>query len=124
MTFGFRLRLPFVAVFLLAGACHSWVTDRQALGRPIPERARVLLWTHGEDREVHGVRVRGDSIIAVPYWLPPDCDSCSVRLPLTAVDSIQIAQPDETKNAILGTALLALAGAIIWLVSVFASWKD
>jgi len=64
-----------VGACLLLGACHTWVTDRQALGRPFPERARVLLWVRGEDHESHGVRVRGDTVYAVPYWRPSGCDS-------------------------------------------------
>lgn len=69
---------------------------------------------------VHGVRVRADSVIAVPYWLPPSCDSCAYRLPLTLIDSVRIYQVSEGRTAAL---VLGISAAIIWLAHAYAGYS-
>jgi hypothetical protein len=111
-------------VLVLLAGCHLWRRDPQALVQPLGERTRIQLWSRGEVRVVHGVRVRGDSVVAVPYWLPPRCDSCAVRLPLSLVDSVRVQQPAATRTLILEGGLLAVGITIVWIAVEIASIRD
>jgi hypothetical protein len=113
-----------VCLCALIGGCHNWHRDPTVLVRPLGDRARVQLWSRGEVHEVHGVRVRGDSVIAVPYWLPPDCDTCAVRLARSQIDSVRIQQPATTRTFILGGVVVAVSVAMAWIVAELASLGD
>jgi hypothetical protein len=111
-----------VLVFL--AGCHSWRSDPQVLVHPLGERTLVQLWSRGEVHVVHGVRVHGDTVVSVPYWLPPSCDSCSVRLPLSLLDSVRIQQAATTRTFILESGLLAAGIAMVWIAVAIASIRD
>jgi hypothetical protein len=44
----------------------------------------------GEAHQVHGVRLLGDTVIAVPFDQPPTCDSCALRFARADIDSVQV----------------------------------
>ena len=106
----FRAAAPCIAV-LLAG-CHVWRQIPDPLGEPLKPQARVEIWSQGNNYLVHGVRARADSVIAVPYWLPTNCDSCAYRLPLTRIDSVRVYQVSEGRTMAL---VLGIGAALIWL---------
>lgn len=112
-----------VLAFCLTG-CHYWLNDPAALTQPIPERDRVEIWTRGQSYEAHGVRTRGDSLRFVPYWRPPDCDSCATILPLAAVDSIRVQRPDETRTAITAVLVTAYVAFSFWVMVTFSGYRD
>jgi hypothetical protein len=60
----------------------------------------------------------------VPYWLPPDCDTCAVPVALSQIDSVRIQQPATMRTFILGGVLVAVSVAIVLIVAQFASWRD
>jgi hypothetical protein len=73
---------------------------------------------------VHGVRVVGDSVWAVPYWKSPRCDSCAVRLARSAIDSVRVQVTDDVRSGIavgVGTLLLLFT---LWLYHGLASLQD
>lgn len=109
-------------VLVLLAGCHVWRRSPDTLAQPLEERARVQLWSRGNAYVVHGVRVRGDSVTAVPYWLPPNCDSCALRLPLTLVDSVRIQRSAEGPTIALTTVLVGIGATIIWFLESLAHY--
>ena len=103
-----RQRRLIVVLCAVIGGCHSWHRHPTMLTQPIDERTRVQLWYGGAAQVVHAVRVREDSVEAVPYWLPPDCDSCAVRIPVSLIDSVRVQRDSPSRTALLGTALLVV----------------
>ncbi|HXY68940.1 MAG TPA: hypothetical protein VEH62_05790 [Gemmatimonadales bacterium] len=81
-------------VALLLSACASWQGRQHVLDGPLDPRDQVRLWVRGHGHQVHGVRVQRDSVIAVPFIRPPDCDSCAIRVARAAVDSVQVRATD------------------------------
>jgi hypothetical protein len=73
---------------------------------------------------VHGVRVVGDSVWAVPYWKPPDCDSCTVRIARSAIDSVRTHTTDDVRSAVAVGVVAVLLGIVLWLFSGLAGMKD
>lgn len=106
-------RAAVTCILVLLAGCHVWRRSPETLARPLEERARVQLWSRGVSYIVHGVRVRDDSVIAVPYWLPPHCDSCAVRLPLALVDSARVLQSADVRTVALTTVLVGIGVVII-----------
>jgi hypothetical protein len=92
-------------------SCDGWRGRPGVLsGSPAP-RAQMRLWVRGTVHQVHGVRVAGDSLTAVPFIRRPDCDSCALHLALRDIDSVQVRAFDRDKSifmAILMTPLLYL----------------
>jgi hypothetical protein len=66
--------------------------------------------------------VRGDSVIAVPYWLPSNCDSCAIRLPVSVVDSVRIQQSAEGTTIGLTVVLVGIGVAIIWFLETLSHY--
>jgi hypothetical protein len=74
---------------LALSGCTTWQGRPGALAVPVARRDQVRLWVHGEKYQVHGLRISRDSVIAVPFFRDPDCDSCALRFARSAVDSVQ-----------------------------------
>jgi hypothetical protein len=68
------------------------------LETPLGQRDQVRLWVRGEGHQVHGVRVRADSVIAVPFVRPPTCDACALRFARTDIDSVQVRATDWRRS--------------------------
>lgn len=87
---------------LTAGCSAGWhqiTLDPQASYKP---RDELQVWMHGEAQRWHGVRVDSSTISGVPHTKPPECDSCRISVPRTAVDSVRVGDPD---GAVLGTVV-------------------
>ena len=87
-----RLRqLAFAAWLLSASACTwTWQGRSYLLNGRLGLGDQVRLWVRGEAHQVHGVRVLGDTVIAVPFDRPPTCDSCALRFARADIDSVQM----------------------------------
>src|SRR2546422_5785837 len=114
----FPFGLPALAL-LLGAACTTWGHDRgrDVLAQPIPERRPLEVWSDGTRYDVHGVRVVGDSVVMVPHWKPPACDSCRIVLPRAAVDSVRV----RVHSPIRTVVLLGILGGAFWLAAEFLS---
>ncbi len=108
-----------VVVLLLGTACTTWGHARggDVLARPIPERRPLEVWSGGRRYDVHAVRVVGDSVVMVPHWKRPACDSCRIVLPRAAVDSVRVRVLSPTRTVVL----LGILGGALWLAAEFLS---
>jgi hypothetical protein len=95
----------------LLASCDGWRGRDGVLGQSLAPRAQVRLWVRGTVHQVHGVRVVGDSVTAVPFIRPLACDSCALRVALHDIDSVQVRAFDRDKSifmAILVTPMVYL----------------
>jgi hypothetical protein len=76
----------------------------------------VRLWVRGEGHQVHGVQLRGDSVIAVSFIRSPTCDSCALRFARTDVDSVQV-RAFEWRRSIVAAIVLAPVLYLFYLMS-------
>ena len=104
---------------VLFTACTTWghgpIVD--VLAQPIPERRPLEVWAAGKRYDVHGVRVVGDSVVMVPHWKPPACDSCRIVVARAAVDSVRVRVSSLVRTVVLASTL----GGCLWLLIEFAS---
>ena len=91
-----------------SGACSSWRSNSGALTQNLAPRAQVEIWVAGRGTVVHAVRVVRDTLIAVPFWQPPACDSCAMRVPVAQVDSVRTRQPAPGRTIALAAVLAAI----------------
>ncbi len=117
----FPFGLPALAL-LLGAACTTWGHDRgrDVLAQPIPERRPIEVWSGGKRYDVHAVRVVGDSVVMVPHWKPPECDSCRIVVPRAAVDSARVRVFSPTRTVVLSGILLGC----FWLLSKYAAFAQ
>ena len=76
------------------------------LRSPLDERDQVKLWVQGTGHQVHGVRIHDDSVTAISFIRPPDCDSCAMRFALQDIDSVQV-RAFDTRRTIVATIIFA-----------------
>jgi hypothetical protein len=79
---------PIFAATCLAG-CTGWRLAPGRLDAPVPNRQPLEIWVEGRNAVVHGVQVRGDTVRAVPQQRPPECESCAIFFPTSAIDSVR-----------------------------------
>ena len=111
-----RRFLPLLAM-PLAAACTTWGYRGDVLAHPIPARRPLEVWSGGTRYDVHGVRVVGDSVVMVPHWKSPACDSCRIVLPRAAVDSVRV----RAHSPIRTVVLVGILGGAFWLAAEFLS---
>jgi hypothetical protein len=81
-------------------------------------RQQIEVWQDQEAMTLQGVRIRGDSLIGVPFWRPPGCDSCRVTIPLNRIDSLRTVHNERAGLVAASLPILALATvAVIFAVS-------
>ncbi|SRR5205809_2393824 len=113
-----RFPTGLAAVVLLLGACTSWGhAGIDVLAQPVPERRPLEVWSGGKRYDVHAVRLVGDSVVMVPHWKPPACDSCRIVVPRAAVDSVRVRVHAPVRTVVL----LGFLGGCFWLLSEFAA---
>ena len=76
----------------------------------------MRLWVRGEGYQVHGVQLRGDSVMAVSFIRPPTCDSCALRFARTDIDSGQV-RAIEWRRSIVAAIVLAPVLYLLYLAS-------
>ncbi|HTK55273.1 MAG TPA: hypothetical protein VL295_00500 [Gemmatimonadales bacterium] len=107
-------------LLLLAG-CTSYQHGRplEAVPLPAPTRDRFEVWSKGKPHQLHALRIEHDSLVGVPWWNDPACDSCRVVFARAEVDSVrgQEYDPDKTTTtAITGGIVAYLAYPAIALI--------
>ena len=104
-----RRAARFLLLATLCACVNTWQARPGVLAGPLGPRERARLWVRGQGHELHGIRVVGDSVVAVPFFRPPSCDSCALRFALRDVDSVQVLVADQRATitaAVLATVLL------------------
>lgn len=102
-------------VLLLAlgvNACGAgWRRTELPVGTLKP-RQQVQLWRGGRATQWHALVVTADTVSAVPFTRPPECDSCRISIPRMEVDSVRLGNPMagfwKTVGLVLGLPLAAL----------------
>jgi hypothetical protein len=61
---------------------------------------------------LHGVSVRNDTLVGVPFTSPPDCDTCRVLLPMVQIDSIKTGGSD-TRPMLIAMTPIALVALLL-----------
>ncbi len=108
----------------LAG-CTSYQAGRslETVPLPAPIRERFEVWSAGRPHELHALRIENDSLVGVPWWNDPGCDSCRVAIARAEVDSVRSKayDPDKTTTAAITGGLIgyliypAVAFLVFWL---------
>lgn len=102
-------------LLLTAGCGAGWRWVPPPWTEQLPSRQQVQVWSGGEVRRWHAIRIVGDTVSGVPYVEPPDCDSCRVSLPRSAVDSIRTGDP---VRGFLRTTAVVFAVGLLLVVSL------
>ena len=100
-------------LLVLAAACYPVQTREEIKPTRLGRDQQVKIWSGDTISRWHAVVITADSITGVPYKLSIKCDTCRVRLPLYAVDSIRLRyreSPREQKHIIALMALYFFAG--------------
>ena len=102
-------RLLVVLSLGLAG-CSSYQHGRplETVPLPAPTRERFEVWSKGKRHQLHALRIEGDSLVGVPWWNDPACDSCRVTFARTEVDSVRGREYDPDK-----TMTSAITGGVV-----------
>ncbi|HWN18972.1 MAG TPA: hypothetical protein VNO19_08660 [Gemmatimonadales bacterium] len=79
--------------------------------RVLPTRAQVQVWQGERVTLLHAVTLEREALRGVPFTQPPTCDSCGVRVPLAAVDSLRVGSKER---GFFRTAGLVLAIGAAW----------
>lgn len=112
---------------LAAGACAcvtTWRARPDVLRTALAPRDQVRIWARGQDHRVHGVRVVGDSVIAVPFFRPPSCDSCAFRFALREVDSVQVSVVDRRGSITAAIVTAVVVIPLLYYLSELRGMKD
>jgi hypothetical protein len=103
--------LPLLLVVTCLTSCTAWRLAPDRLDTPVPIREPVEIWSQGRNSIVHGVRLRGDTVRAVPRHRHPECDTCAIFFPLSEIDSVRSRRFSKGR-----TWGLAGASAVILLI--------
>ncbi len=115
-------RAAILCLTALLSACQAYhPTSIAALESPHPVRATYQVWVGGHAQELHAVRVTRDSLYGVPFFKPPECDSCVVAIPRASIDSIRTYDAAESAVRTGGMGLgifmaLPVLTIVFWLV--------
>ncbi len=87
------------------------VDRRFHYSHPVPsdDRTRIRAWADGNKYDLHGVRLRNDSLVGTRHWQPINCAQCEIVLSRTAIDSIHERTVATGRTKVLGLG----AGAIL-----------
>jgi hypothetical protein len=98
-----RRSLP--PLLLILSACTSFQGGRPLDQVPLPAqtRARYEVWSHGEGHQLHALRIENDSVVGVPWWKDPACDSCRVAIARGEVDSVRTLKFDGNQSGALAS---------------------
>lgn len=95
-------------------ACGAgWHRITPAAPTKLPSRQQVEVWQVGRVQRLHAVRLTDDSLSGVPFVKPPDCDSCRVAVPLSAVDSLRTGNPTAGFWETVGLTLVGTLGVVV-----------
>lgn len=107
----------------LAG-CSGWYSRPALLGQPQPIERQVRVCVARQCRQVHAIRVTGDSLTAVPAYESADCDSCTLRYAVRDVDSVQAHESNPVATGFLVAVLAAVVVGMIRFISLVRGLGD
>jgi hypothetical protein len=110
--------LAAAALVALFASCNGWRGRSGVLAEPQEPRTQIRLWVHGTVHQVHGVRVAGDSVTAVPFIRPPNCEGCALHLALRDIDSVQVRALDRDKSIFVAILVLPLVYLLLLSFSI------
>ena len=104
------MKRRWLAGILLLAGCTSSQHGRplETVPLPAPVRERFEVWSKGTAHQLHALRIEHDSLVGVPWWNDPACDSCRVTFARADVDSVRGREYDPDK-----TATSAITGGLI-----------
>jgi hypothetical protein len=114
----------YAALLAATLGCQRWQLDSSALATPQPDRRQLEIWSQGHATVVHGLRLHGDTVVAVPYWKPLDCDSCAARFARGLIDSVRVQAPDNVRSATSLGAGVVFFVVVLWLYRGLLGFKD
>jgi hypothetical protein len=81
-------------ILLLISACGAgWHRVPSPEPGALTPRQQAQLWEGEKAHQMHAVIVGPDSISAIPFFRPIDCDSCRRTLARSSVDSVRLGSP-------------------------------
>jgi hypothetical protein len=80
-----------MCLFLLACGAGWRRADLQT--GVLKPRQQVQVWRGNTATRLHAVVITSDSVSAVPYWRPIECDTCRVQIARAEVDSMRFGNP-------------------------------
>jgi len=89
MHIGVAALSPIFAALTCLSGCTVWRLAPDRLDAPVPRRQPLEIWAEGRNAVVHGVQLRGDTVRAVPRERAPECESCAIFFPTSAIDSVR-----------------------------------
>ena len=118
------MRRHLACALVLLSACSSYQHGRplETVPLPAPPRERYEVWSHGKATQLHGLRLEGDSLVGVPWWNDPACDSCRVFIARAEVDSVRAREYDPDKTLTATVAGGAAAYVLYPMLVLFAYW--
>lgn len=104
-----------VAPLLLLAGCASPVAGRtvEQLPVPVPETARVEVWTGDHRDYLYAVTVDADSLRGIRWGAPRACDSCRVTLARSAITSVGLSPDDSDQLKLFGGAIVAIVAFLL-----------
>ena len=100
-----RRALALLTLLVAGSGCTSYQHGRplEAVPLPAPARERFEVWSKGTPHQLHALRIEHDSLVGVPWWNDPACDSCRVVFARQEVDSVRGREydPDKTTNTVI-----------------------
>ena len=90
------MRGPAVGLIMLAltASCSAeWRTIMPEHVARYGQRDQMEVWQHGESMRWHAVVVDSTNVSGIPFYQPPDCDSCRITVARSSVDSIRVGHP-------------------------------
>jgi hypothetical protein len=84
-----------VAILLLltVGCGAGWRRVPVLEPEAFAPRQQAQLWEGDRAHQVHAVIVGADSVSAIPFVRPVECDSCRLTWPCGVVDSVRLGSP-------------------------------
>ena len=101
-------------LLVLTAACYPVQTREEIKPTRLGRDQQVKIWSGDSVSRWRAVVITPDSITGVPHKMSAKCDTCRLRLPLYAVDSIRLRyreSPREQKHII---ALILLYSVVGW----------
>jgi hypothetical protein len=110
---------------LMSGCRTRWTRIEIAPDSWPPPRRDFEVWTGGRIRTLHAVRITADSLTGVPFFRPPDCDSCRISIPMRQIDSLRTGNKMEGFARTVGLVVgIQFVGTIVMCHIVLCSAPD
>ena len=100
-------------LLVIAAACYPVQPRQEVKPKRLGRYQQVKIWRGDSVSQWYAVVITADSITGVPDKKSTGCDSCRVRFPLSAVDSIHPGyreSPRETRHIIALVLVYTLVG--------------